>query len=57
MYSPEHVAKVYIFVFVHNSSYHFYLIISVFIDLHQKKDIIMKPYYSLLTKRAINYYN
>ena len=39
MYSPEHVAKVYIFVFVHNSSYHFYLINSVFIDLHQKKDI------------------
>ena len=57
MYSPEHVAKVYIFVFVHNNSYHFYLIISIFIDLHQKKDIIMKPYYSLLTKRAIIYYN
>ena len=57
MYSPEHVAKVYIFVFVHNSLYYFYLITSIFIDLHQKKDIIMKPYYSLLTKRAITYYN
>lgn len=35
MYSLEHVAKVYIFVFVHNSFHNFFPIISFIVDLNQ----------------------
>lgn len=37
MYSPEHVAKVYIFVFVHNRYDKFFALFSFFFDLHQVK--------------------
>lgn len=49
MYSPEHVAKIQPFVFVHNSKNMFFSIFLIFLDIHQPDYLKNRGFCFLIT--------
>ena len=53
MYSPEHVAKVYIFVFVHNSWNMFFSIFACLFDVNQSEASKICRFLFLVYKKIV----